>query len=127
MERLTVKTPTGAALALNDPRTEQEAKEQLMTAYRVAMNRLSAYEDTGLEPVEIEELIVKLDKCKELLRMAVEELEEQMNNLCEAVDKDSCYSPCTICLNQLCCTDEDYKGVEWIHADKVEEVLKNER
>lgn len=36
MVRLTLKPPTGEALALNNPRTEVEAKEQLMTAYKVA-------------------------------------------------------------------------------------------
>ena len=45
MERLTVQTPTGAALKLNNPSTEQEAREQLMEAYKVAINKLAAYED----------------------------------------------------------------------------------
>lgn len=46
MERLTINTPTGAALKLNSPTTEQEARVQLMEAYKVAVNRLAAYEDS---------------------------------------------------------------------------------
>lgn len=45
MERLTMHTPTGAALKLNSPNTEQEAREQLMLFYKIAVNKLAAYED----------------------------------------------------------------------------------
>lgn len=45
MKRLTVRTPKGAALKLNSPQTEQEAREQLMEKYTVAIEKLAAYED----------------------------------------------------------------------------------
>ena len=45
MERLTIQTETGAALKLNGPTTEQEARKQLMEAYKVAINKLAYYED----------------------------------------------------------------------------------
>ena len=76
---------------------------------------------------ENKELNEKLEKCKKLLRMAVNELEEQMNNLCETVeDMDSVYSPCSICLNQIRCKYEECEGIKWIHADEVREVLEDE-
>ena len=69
----------------------------------------------------------QLEKCKKLLIMAVNELEEQMNNLCETVeDMDSVYSPCSICLNQIRCKYEECEGIKWIHANEVREVLEDE-
>lgn len=44
-ERLTIQTETGAALKLNNPSTENEARDQLMAAYKVAINKLAAFED----------------------------------------------------------------------------------
>ena len=45
MERLTERTPKGAALKLNNPSNEHEAREQLATAYKVAVEKLADYED----------------------------------------------------------------------------------
>ena len=45
MERLTERTPKGAALKLNNPSNEHEAREQLMSAYKVAIDKLADYED----------------------------------------------------------------------------------
>ena len=54
MERLTIRTPSGAALKMKKHYlTESAAKRDLMQKYCVAMERLAAYEDTGLEPEEI--------------------------------------------------------------------------
>jgi hypothetical protein len=50
MERLTEHTPKGAALKLNSPSSDLEAREQLMAMYPIAINKLAAYEDTGLSP-----------------------------------------------------------------------------
>ena len=76
---------------------------------------------------ENKELREKLDKCRKLLRMAVNGLEEQMNNLCETVgDMNSVYSSCPICANQERCKDNYVGFVKWIHADEVREVLKDE-
>lgn len=54
MERLTIKTPKGAALKMADAYDSQDsARQDLMERYRVAVDRLAAYEDTGLDPEEI--------------------------------------------------------------------------
>ena len=54
MERLTIKTEKGAALKMADNyESESEVKQDLMKRYLVAVNRLAAYEDTGLEPEEV--------------------------------------------------------------------------
>jgi hypothetical protein len=55
MERLTIRTPKGAALKMDDTyQSEDEAKKALMQKYRFAIDRLAAYEDTGLEPGEVQ-------------------------------------------------------------------------
>ena len=54
MKRLTIKTPIGAALKMNNTYLSEDAtREDLMKLYRVAVERLAAYEDTGLTPKEI--------------------------------------------------------------------------
>lgn len=54
MERLTIRTSKGAALNVADSyRSEAEARADLMQRYRIAVERLAAYEDTGLEPEDI--------------------------------------------------------------------------
>lgn len=55
MKRMTQKTENGFAIKLNDPQNEKEARDQLMKMFAVAVNKLAAYEDTGLEPEEIKE------------------------------------------------------------------------
>lgn len=53
MNRLTKRTQKGAALKLDNPRTEKEARKQLHDKYLLAIEKLAAYEDTGLTPEEI--------------------------------------------------------------------------
>lgn len=53
MNRLTKRTQKGAALKLDNPRTEKEARKQLHDKYLLAIEKLAAYEDTGLTPDEI--------------------------------------------------------------------------
>lgn len=55
MKRMTQKTEKGFVIKLNNPKNEKEAKDQLMKMFAVAVNKLAAYEDTGLEPEEIKE------------------------------------------------------------------------
>ena len=56
MNRLTIMTPTGAALKMGESYVcETDLREDLMRRYRVAIDRLAAYEDTGLGPEEIKE------------------------------------------------------------------------
>lgn len=45
MKRLTVNTPKGPALKLDNPQTEQEARERLMEKYTIAIRKLARYED----------------------------------------------------------------------------------
>ena len=73
---------------------------------------------------ENRELREKLERCKELLKAAVNELEEKMSDLCETTEIDSVYSPCLICVNQQNCKGDVVRYVEWIHTAEVEEVLK---
>lgn len=54
MERLTIKTHKGAVLKMADAYDSQDsARQDLMERYRVAVDRLAGYEDTGLDPEEI--------------------------------------------------------------------------
>lgn len=111
--------------------------------------KLAAYEDSELSPSEVMKMIEnsgksvytmkteikeKADaydriaaenkKLRELLRMAVNELEEKMSDLCETTEIDSVYSPCYICVNQKKCKGDVVSGLEWIHTREVMEVLK---
>lgn len=43
-KRLTIMTKSGAALILDNPRNDAEARTQLMKKYRLAINKLAAYE-----------------------------------------------------------------------------------
>ena len=64
MKRLTIRTPKGAALKMNDTyKSEVEAKYDLMRRYRIAIDRLAAYEGTGLTPEEVAELKTPCDLC----------------------------------------------------------------
>lgn len=57
MERLTIKTEKGAALKMASTYpSEDAARNDLMQRYRIAVDHLADYEDTGLTPVEISEL-----------------------------------------------------------------------
>lgn len=66
MNRLTIRTPKGAALKLDNPKTKKEAKKQLHDKYLMAIEKLAQYEDTGLTPEKIESLKSK----QELIRPA---------------------------------------------------------
>lgn len=51
VERLTVRNSKGAALIMSDSyESEAAARADLMKRYLAAVDRLAAYEDTGLEP-----------------------------------------------------------------------------
>lgn len=63
---------------------------------------------------------------KRMLEFAVDQLEEFMNSLCESTDRDSVYSPCTYCLNEYCCTDDDYRGVCWMYKSKAMKLIGGE-
>ena len=57
MERVTIRTPKGAALIMGDVyMDERSAREDLKQRCRVAFDRLADYEDSGLTPEEIEEM-----------------------------------------------------------------------
>jgi len=73
MERLTIKTPTGAALKLNSPQTEQEAREMLMAAYKVAVEKLADYEDA-----EEQGRIVALPEIKDATIYIIEEIKKPL-------------------------------------------------
>lgn len=76
-----------------------------------------------------DEYIIELqeenEKLKRLLKMAADELEEKMNNLCEVTSYCSTYSACTQCLySQVCADVEDYAGgARWIHMNEVDKLL----
>lgn len=56
MERLTQETVKGASLIISVNQSESSAKAELMQKFRQAVDRLAAYERTGLAPEEIEKL-----------------------------------------------------------------------
>lgn len=76
-----------------------------------------------------DEYIIELqeenEKLKRLLKMAADELEEKMNNLCEVTSYCSTYSACTQCLYSYVCADkENYvEAARWIHMDEVDKLL----
>lgn len=45
MERLTMWTQKGASLKLDNPHSDEEARENLMSKYLLAVNKLAKYED----------------------------------------------------------------------------------
>lgn len=45
MSRLTIRTKDGAALKLDNPQSEAEARQQLHDKYIIAMDKLAEYED----------------------------------------------------------------------------------
>lgn len=64
MERLTQKTKKGFVIKLNNPQNEKEARDQLVKMFAAVVNKLAAYEDTGLEPEEIKKLKSQLAEYK---------------------------------------------------------------
>lgn len=53
MQRMTIRTPTGAALEMADAyQSEDAARSDLMKRFHLAVDRLAAYEDTGLSVSE---------------------------------------------------------------------------
>lgn len=65
MERLTIKTEKGAALKMEDTYlNEDAAKKDLMQRYRIAIDCLAAYEDTGMTPDEIMAAANRRHDCK---------------------------------------------------------------
>lgn len=57
MERLTIMTAKGAALKMDDAYPDKAAaREDLMKRYRIAIDCLAAYEDTGLTPEGVTDL-----------------------------------------------------------------------
>jgi len=140
MERLTVKTETGAALKLNDPHTEKEVISLFVAAYRAAVDRLAAYEDGGLEPYHIPSILADnheiIGECKrlkaenyklrELLKEAVEDITTAASDF---------YEYCSVCKYRLKDNICEYRmnhnncinasGFRWQHADEAEEVLKD--
>ena len=57
MKRLTQDTPKGASLILDNPKTDEEAREQVRIKFMDALNILAAYERTGLTPEEVAALV----------------------------------------------------------------------
>ncbi len=78
MERLTVDTHMGAALAMGeDYPNEAAAIADLAERYRVAVAKLADYEDTELEPEEVAVLMGE----NEVLRQEVDRLKEEIRKL----------------------------------------------
>lgn len=58
MERLTIRTPSGAALKMRERYpSEDAARNDLMAKYKIAMERLADYEDTELSPQTLSEVL----------------------------------------------------------------------
>lgn len=73
---------------------------------------------------KLAEVVKENAELKRLLRLAVDDLMEFMNNLCESTEENSCYSPCAMCLNQFNCEDGEYLGVKWLHLIEAEKLLE---
>lgn len=58
MKRLTERTAEGAVLEMADTyQSEDAARLDLMKRFRLAVERLADYEDTGLEPEEVKHML----------------------------------------------------------------------
>lgn len=76
---------------------------------------------------DIDRIKAENKELKKMLKLAVDQLEEFMDNLCEITDRDSVYSPCTFCLSEYCCTDDDYRGVCWIYKNKALKLIGDDK
>lgn len=89
-----------------------------------ANNFLQMLEDLSEDQDEqIEELKQKNCVLKDYLRRAVNELDERLNDLCATTPFDSDYSPCSICLHDGKCTNEDTKVAEWLYHSITDKLL----
>ncbi len=99
MKRLTVRTPKGAALEMGDLYlNEGAARADLMERYLVAVERLAAYEDMGLTPQEVTELLRSLAEAKKNVPLTLDEMREMDGEPIWIQDIDSpgrsCYWLC---------------------------------
>jgi hypothetical protein len=80
------------------------------------LRKLAAYEDIGFEPEEVIKMFYEKLKFRELLKQMVTDLPKFCES-CANVEKMNCF-PCTACYNG--------NQFKYIHADEINEVLKNE-
>lgn len=74
MGRLTIDTPTGAALKLDNPKNDSEARQQLAKKYILAINLLAEFEKRKLTPEGIDALKAENEKLKAEKAMTINEL-----------------------------------------------------
>lgn len=126
MKRLTRRFTDGTAFVPNEIKALHNEQQEYI-------EKLAAYEDTGLEPEEIksnEQIIAdltravclkdkKIKKLKELLKKAVEDLQIMYYLYMD---------DCGFCNNRCPFFDDkkDECAGQWKHADEVEEILKDE-
>lgn len=122
-ERLTLRTEKGAALKLDNPKSEKEAKQQLMEKYKIAVEKLAYFEDleeVGLDnsttklienlSITIKQISDDIIKIKSKLGIGLEEFSN--------CDKDN---TCEMCVfyknnnNTLYCKGQEKPCNEFIH------------
>lgn len=99
MKRLTQHTAKGASLILDNPKNEIEARKQLMDKFKIAVEKLATYEDTGLEPFEVATLKAENEKLKIALSFACKDWDccglEKYDR--SSIDAEMCFESYTNC------------------------------
>lgn len=126
-------------------------QNDLNIGHKTCINKLAAYEDTGLEPEEIksnEQIIAdltkavcakdkKIKKLKELLKKAVDDIKSLADGVREAHGDDSvcgfCQYDCDTTVGECGEPYEECPGFdsdicfEWRYIDEIEEILNENR
>ncbi|MGN1225550.1 MAG: hypothetical protein ACI4TG_10670 [Ruminococcus sp.] len=114
MNRLTRVIDLHNALPLATAGIEIEEPE--LYAYGYAVDILSAYEDTGLTPNQVEQMKQENAELKRLLKLAVEDMKcnQSVCNLCKH-SRSACPK-----------YKKNFECFEWRYADKVKGMISDE-
>ena len=101
-ERLTEHNKTGWALKLNDPQNEFEAKQQLMSKFKLACEKLGKLEDImekyGIE--DLEQYLQRVRKIDKELRDTIQQLHTIIDTI--GYDRDTWQKACELACKYMC-------------------------
>lgn len=123
MERLTARNAKGMAYLVNVKPNEQEVDSPHPNTLRCILdsfNHLAEYEDIGLTPDQATQMQKDNTELKELLRLAVEEL----NKNCKACSGfNHSGGGCGMGVRRYTdCRNDFFKHWQWQHADRARKV-----
>lgn len=119
MDRLTRVIDLHNALPLATAGIEIEAPESY--AYGYAVDILSAYEDTGLTPNQVEQMKQENAELKRLLKLAAKELTPDICDYCIYNGSKHCEEENA----ELECGNMACQFAYWRHYDEVKGLIKN--